>query len=589
MSDRDLATRYNISVFLRISAAVLLIVSGCYEPLDQDSLCHPLEPECANADADQDGVRNADDNCLTDPNPQQEDRDLDGIGDLCDPCPDAVCGNGCGTCPEGIDCVDGRCICEFGECDDHTCRPQGGCCEDAECGSGAWVCTADHTCSCEARVCADGTCLAADECCTDIDDDAVCGSGRICENRVCVAGPDGELVIDGSSCTLNGSTCPSDKLSAQGLNWTLLQSLYFTHVTVRGGAILTAPRIDQSGGGGTLQVRATGTVTVEAGSIITMSGRGHGGGGGGGGIQYCDSQAQCRFGRGGEVGSLNPDGEPGQGSDLGTGPIPACLQGYDPSTVGSGAGGAGGGHGGQPGQNGGACASRCTNPPHPMGDSSGGQGGGSYGGLGGTGTGYSNKCPQNIYCDGAEGPSGAPIRDPEQPAQSGMHGGYTALGSNGDSTQDESVLLGSGGGGGAGGMQGSSYCCGAADGGNGGASGGEGFVGCTGGGGGGGGAAGGGSIEIRARDIVVSGRIAADGAGRADLSGGFGAGGGILLYARHTITFNASGVIRSLGGFSDGTGTTSNGGTIKLFYRNLSGTPPPPTSAGRVFTKDLEQ
>jgi hypothetical protein len=320
-----------------------------------------------------------------------------------------------------------------------------------------------------------------------------------------------------------------------------------------------------------------------------MSGRGHGGGGGGGGIQYCDGQAQCRFGRGGAVGSLNPDGEPGEGSDLGTGPIPACLQGYDPSTVGSGSGGAAGGYGGQPGQNGGACASPCTNPPDPMGDSSGGQGGGPYGGLGGSNTGYSNKCPQNIYCDLNDGPSGAPARGPEQPAQSGMHGGYAALGSNGDSSEDESILIGSGGGGGAGGVQGSSYCCGAADGGNGGAPGGEGFIGCTGGAGGGGGASGGGSIELRARNIIVSGRVASDGAGRANLNGGHGSGGGILLYSRHTITLNASAVLRSLGGFSDGTGTTTNGGTIKLFYRNLAGTPPPASSAGRVFEKDLSQ
>jgi plastocyanin len=41
-------------------------------------------PECA--DADQDGVCNADDNCDNDFNNRQEDEDGDGLGDVCDPC-----------------------------------------------------------------------------------------------------------------------------------------------------------------------------------------------------------------------------------------------------------------------------------------------------------------------------------------------------------------------------------------------------------------------------------------------------------------------------------------------------------------------
>jgi hypothetical protein len=39
-------------------------------------------------DADEDGVRDADDNCLLDFNPNQEDADTDGIGDVCDNCID---------------------------------------------------------------------------------------------------------------------------------------------------------------------------------------------------------------------------------------------------------------------------------------------------------------------------------------------------------------------------------------------------------------------------------------------------------------------------------------------------------------------
>jgi hypothetical protein len=117
---------------------------------------------------------------------------------------------------------------------------------------------------------------------------------------------------------------------------------------------------------------------------------------------------------------------------------------------------------------------------------------------------------------------------------------------------------------------------------------GEGRPGCTGGGGGGGGAAGGGSIAVRARDISLAGELLADGAGRADLLAGYGAGGGILLYARHGLTIS-DGTIRTLGGFGDSIGTALNGGTLKLFYRQFYGSMPDSSLVGRLFSKDLSE
>lgn len=61
-------------------------------------------------DSDDDGVEDPDDNCVDDPNPLQEDADMDGQGDVCDPCPndadddidqDTICGD-VDNCPDII-------------------------------------------------------------------------------------------------------------------------------------------------------------------------------------------------------------------------------------------------------------------------------------------------------------------------------------------------------------------------------------------------------------------------------------------------------------------------------------------------------
>ncbi|MEM7246078.1 MAG: thrombospondin type 3 repeat-containing protein [Acidobacteriota bacterium] len=57
-------------------------------------------------DIDADGLPDIDDNCPSDPNPDQEDRDADGFGDPCDPCPDdsANDAEGDGWCADEDNC-----------------------------------------------------------------------------------------------------------------------------------------------------------------------------------------------------------------------------------------------------------------------------------------------------------------------------------------------------------------------------------------------------------------------------------------------------------------------------------------------------
>lgn len=91
----------------RVSGYDLVI---CDVPFDEPS-CEPLRdegdalsyPETDLTDVDGDGVEDGDDNCPTVFNPplplhgyQQGDEDLDGIGDVCDPCP-LVVGESCST------------------------------------------------------------------------------------------------------------------------------------------------------------------------------------------------------------------------------------------------------------------------------------------------------------------------------------------------------------------------------------------------------------------------------------------------------------------------------------------------------------
>lgn len=74
---------------MKILILLFLLISGCdlyFEPgqaIDA-GIDAGLDPDL---DQDGDGVNNALDNCPLDYNPNQQDRDLDYVGDLCDPCP----------------------------------------------------------------------------------------------------------------------------------------------------------------------------------------------------------------------------------------------------------------------------------------------------------------------------------------------------------------------------------------------------------------------------------------------------------------------------------------------------------------------
>ncbi|MBW1808637.1 MAG: thrombospondin type 3 repeat-containing protein [Deltaproteobacteria bacterium] len=534
--------------------------------------------------------------CGPSPNAELDCGSCQGLTDICsvaglcvDDCDGRECGSSpnaghdCGSClgPAAACSVDGLCECSGTLCGDGYCREDdAGCCQDDECGDGSWVCSATHACECAKGACSDDWCPGPDGCCLDAEDE-MCSATEICESRQCVAGPDGSLIINGSSCTLAGIACPGVILTHEGPVWTLeTDAVYFTNVTLLGNASLTARPANDLGNFGELEIKATGTVTVTSGCKITMDGKGHGGGGGGGGRQYCDPDppgamqpSACMTSGGGVTGFADPNGEPG-----GSGISSYDCQIYPFNGVGGGFGGDGGGFGGQPGSNGNGCpAGYCDGYPIDQGDCDGGHGGGPFGGSGASGLGVGNVCL--MVC---------PTTDPER-AGPGSPGGYAAIGKNGDTSEDENILIGSGGGGGSGGADSNGFCCGSALGGHGGATGGNAYPGCIGGGGGGGGAAGGGAIIIRSKNIVVSGEISANGAGDASLGAGFGAGGGILLYARQRLNIEQGSHIFSLGGFGDGIGTNENGGTVKLFYRVLEGTMPSTTWIGRLFLKNLDQ
>ena len=387
-------------------------------------------------------------------------------------------------------------------------------------------------------------------------------------------GADGTLDLSlGSSsggCTGTGlswnagtSTCTIATDTKSTFNFTTINIPSGTTLTVSG---LTAPTLN-----------ATGNITVAG--AIQLSGLGYGGGGGGGAGTY-----EADAGNGGGA-SAGAGGGGGGSADSG-------YSGYCP-TAGSGGTATGGGTSGSNGT-GGCGPSGGTRVGGAGGRgqqlNNGGSGSTGYGpaGAGGGGGNYSGT--------GGNGPSGT-----------GGDGGYLGSNANSDTSTDTSVQIGSGGGGGGGANgQGTRPLDGAngavGEGSNGGGGGGRNgthrssYMNASSGGGGGG--AGGEAIKLTSStSITVSGSIKANGGaggagGNQNASiggnGGGGAGGGILLYSATVDLTGAT--IQSKGNSLSGAGSTTNGGTIKVFYSSYIGNTLNTTNfpSGRVYSEALQ-
>ncbi|MEM4728628.1 MAG: hypothetical protein QXH42_02560 [Thermoplasmata archaeon] len=271
---------------------------------------------------------------------------------------------------------------------------------------------------------------------------------------------------------------------------------------------------------------------------ILANGRGYGGGGG------CSAQDNNNLegGKGGKggIGGKGADGGSAGGGGSNNGPGGASYAGFpgedgtedgggkggdDGWTIAGGPGGSGFGGGGgggvEGGGGGGGSGGKDANFTH------GGDGAGPFGGKGG-------KKSSELYL---------------KSENHGENGGYMAPSSNGDTTEDLSIVKGSGGGGGGGSLK---------------------AFGGAGGGGGGGGAV----SLISEGDITIEGCINTTGGGGGTggstnlgcgAYGGGGAGGGVLIMGRRV---SISGVIDNRG-CQRNTLSTVNGGTVKIFYAEL--------------------
>ena len=347
---------------------------------------------------------------------------------------------------------------------------------------------------------------------------------------------------------------------------------------------------------------------ITVAGMITASGRGYGGGAGGGAGIYGGEQGEGGdSGLGGDGGAASTSyaGGGGGGSPGGVGGTGANTGG-DGNLYGGGSGATGcSGSDGRDGGDGavstvgGTGATASSGSPGDGGDGEfdygggdgvsgcdnwSGGGGGGYGAGGGGGAQWASRTAEAAGGGGGGAGGDGGSRTVNGAAAAGVYagsggtntgsrtgtvgtdGGYLASASNGDTSTDRSLELGSGGGGGSGGYQET---------------------------GGGGGGAGGGAIYLYAYDSITlesTAYLLANGAGggggardnggaSTSAAGGVGAGGGLLLEAQDLTISVAHPYISATGG----DGQTSNGGTIKLFYDSFSGTTPSSSAAGRVY------
>ena len=295
------------------------------------------------------------------------------------------------------------------------------------------------------------------------------------------------------------------------------------------------------------QGTTTGTLRINAGEVfinglIDGRGRGYGGGGGGGG--FCTSNSA--FGYGGK-GGINGNGGNGGNGDQSNG-----YGGGGGSNGGLGGGGLGVGGTGDEKRGGSGARNGGTYSGGNM-FGSGGGGGDGDGGGGGGGGGVGGDDGSNGNVNDRKGGNGS---GPGGGNWYGGDGGYLSPGTNGDSTFDFNVYMGSGGGGGRG-RSGSwsqdRYSCG-----------------------GGGGGAGGGSVTFFAvGDVVINGQILTGGSwggsGGYSNSGGHGGGGGVAIRGNHIYN---NGLINTM---------TRVGGTLKLFYHSYSEGPGCVKQASRIY------
>jgi hypothetical protein len=346
---------------------------------------------------------------------------------------------------------------------------------------------------------------------------------------------------------ISGTTATTTALAYDydGVNHVVLAQRVpnYDDVTLTSASISTAAW--DGSGGGIVAFRATGTVSIDAGSSIDASGLGYLGGAGGSVAGTGGEGGETWIGVDGPGGDASGDGTGAggageglasstktEGGDGGYGAGGGGGDGTVNSDDGAGGGGGGGNAGGGGGGGGGTgCGSSLA------GDGGSGAGGGEGGGGGG-----GSSCAGGDGGDaGVDGTINTHCYDSS--AQAGHGGSGTASGGGGDSCASPYGGGGGGGGGSYGAADLATLFLGGGGGGGGGSS--HGYSGGDGG-------EGGGIVLIFADSVLLSGSILADGGLGAttatdyrSATGGSGAGGSVYVAAR---SVDIAGSISALGG-----------------------------------------